>query len=165
MWGSLAYTWAPRGEQPVVKTSSNRKSYKVYGAIEYSSGELYYKGHEEKLNAETYIDFLKHILKSKPGHIILVHDGAPYHRAKHVKEFINSCKKRLSVRQLPADSPDFNPMERLWRKAKREGIHLNYFPSFESLVQKVEEIMKNFVKKKDEIFSLFHPYRKQKPCY
>jgi len=25
--------------------------------------------------------------------------------------------------------------------------------------------MKNFLQKSDEIFSLFYPYRKQKPCY
>lgn len=165
MWGSLAYTWAPRGQQPTVKTSGNRKSYKVFGAIEYGTGKLHYKGQMGKLNAETYLSFLKQILRSKRGHIIIVHDGAPYHRAKTVKEFIRSRKERLAVRQLPAYSPDFNPIERLWRKAKRDGTHLNYFPTFDSLVQKVEETMKNFLQKSDEIFSLFYPYRKQKPCY
>ena len=165
MLGSLAYTWAPRGKQPTIKTSGNRKSYKVFGAIEYGSGKLHYKGHTGKLNAETYIDFLKYVLRSKRGHVIIIHDGAPYHRAKAVKEFIKSKKERLTAKQLPAYSPDFNPIERLWRKAKRDGTHLNYFPTFDSLIQKVEETLKDLLKKNDQIFSLFYPYRKQKPCY
>ncbi len=30
MWGSLARTWAPRGKQPVVKTTGIRKGLKMY---------------------------------------------------------------------------------------------------------------------------------------
>ena len=29
-WGSLTYTWAKRGQQPVVKTSGTRRGYKVF---------------------------------------------------------------------------------------------------------------------------------------
>jgi hypothetical protein len=31
-WGTLTYTWARRGTQPVVKTSGKRKGWKVNGA-------------------------------------------------------------------------------------------------------------------------------------
>lgn len=165
MWGSLAYTWAPKGQQPTVKTSGNRKAYKVFGAIEYGSGRLFYKGQTEKLNAKTYIEFLKHILRSTRGHLIIIHDGAPYHRARAVKEFFELKKDRLTASRLPTYSPDYNPIERLWRKAKRLGTHLNYFPTFDSLVQKVEETMQTLLKRTDEILTLFSPYRKQKPCY
>ena len=37
-WGSLSYTWAKRGQQPVVKTSGKRRGYKVFGLIDYFSG-------------------------------------------------------------------------------------------------------------------------------
>src|SRR5215471_5418227 len=42
--GSLSYTWARRGQQPEVPTSGKRKGYKVFGAIEYFSGRLFYQG-------------------------------------------------------------------------------------------------------------------------
>ncbi len=48
MWGSLSYSWAPRGQQPEIKTSGKRKGYKMFGVIEYFSGKLVYKGIEEK---------------------------------------------------------------------------------------------------------------------
>jgi len=39
-WGSLTYTWAKRGKQPIVKTSGIRKCCKVFGLIEYFTGQL-----------------------------------------------------------------------------------------------------------------------------
>lgn len=161
MWGSLSYTWAPKGVQPTIKTSGNRKSYKVFGAIEYLSGRLIYQGEKGKLNASTYICFLKKILKHTKGHIILIHDGARYHTAKVVKEFVALKKERLTTVRLPAYSPDFNPIENLWRKAKRLGTHLVYFPTFEMLVNKVETTMKNLSRNNDDILNLFGVYRKQ----
>jgi hypothetical protein len=40
LWGSLSRTWAPRGQQPVVKTTGRRKGMKLFGAIEFFSGTL-----------------------------------------------------------------------------------------------------------------------------
>ena len=39
-WGSLSYTWAPKGAQPDVRTSGKRKGYKVFGLIDYFSGQF-----------------------------------------------------------------------------------------------------------------------------
>jgi transposase len=52
-WGSLRYTWAPKGQQPKVPTSGTRKGYKGGGLIDYVSGRLFYKGHEGRLNSES----------------------------------------------------------------------------------------------------------------
>jgi DDE superfamily endonuclease len=43
LWGSLSRTWAPRGQQPVVKTTGRRKGMKLFGAIEFESGVFYYR--------------------------------------------------------------------------------------------------------------------------
>jgi len=39
-WGSLARTWAPTGEQPVVKTTGIRKGLKIFGAIDFHRGQF-----------------------------------------------------------------------------------------------------------------------------
>ncbi len=62
-WGSLSYTWAKKGQQPLIKTSGKRKGYKVFGLIDYFSGRLYCKGHDGRLNSESYILFLKEVLR------------------------------------------------------------------------------------------------------
>jgi hypothetical protein len=42
-WGSLSYSWAPRGQHPEVPTSGKRKSYKVFGLIDYFSGRFSFR--------------------------------------------------------------------------------------------------------------------------
>ena len=42
MWGSLSRTWAPRGQQPLVKTKGVRKGLKMYGVIEFEGGGFHY---------------------------------------------------------------------------------------------------------------------------
>src|ERR1019366_7040071 len=53
-WGSLSYTWARRGQTPQVPTSGIRKAHKVFGAIEYFSGQLFYQGHDGRFNSDSY---------------------------------------------------------------------------------------------------------------
>jgi transposase len=43
----------------------------------------------------------------------------------------------VTVYQLPSYSPDYNPIEKVWRLVKRNATHLHYFASFEALEQTV----------------------------
>lgn len=159
-WGSLTYTWAAQGEQPTIATSGKRKGYKVFGLIDYFSGKFFYKAQEERMNSESYIDFLKGVLGKTRKHIILIQDGARYHTSKAVQQFFDTKAKRLTVFQLPTYSPDFNPIEKLWKNIKTEEIHLQYFPSFEALKNKVDSALLHFASKGHEILSLFGFYTK-----
>lgn len=157
-WGSLSYTWAPRGQQPVIKTSGSRKGYKVFGLIEYFTGKFLAKGHEGKLNAETYQEFLREVIRKTRKHIILIQDGASYHTCEEMQVFFYENKDRITVYQLPIYSPDYNPIEKLWKKAKQAGIHLCYFPTFDDLKNKVNEMLHLFQDAKNEVLSLFGFY-------
>ena len=113
-WGSLGYTWAPRGEQPVVKTCGKRRAYKVFGLIEYFSGKLFYRGQTDKFNADSYQAFLRQVLRKANGqHIILIQDGARYHTCVAMQEFFAQQADGLTVYDLPKYSPEFNPIERV----------------------------------------------------
>lgn len=159
-WGSLSYTWAPIGKQPVVQTSGTRKGYKVFGLIDYFSGRFFSKAQEGKLNADSYIEFLESVLSKTRKHIILIQDGAPYHKGKKMDAFFQKNQERLSVFRLPSYSPDFNPIEKLWKKIKEKGIHLKYFPTFENLKDKVNEMLNIFDDAKNEVLALFGFYDK-----
>jgi transposase len=157
-WGTLSYTWAPIGKTPVIKTSGKRKGFKVWGLIDYFTGRFFAKGMEGKLNGDGYIAFLTEVLNKTRKPLILIQDGAPYHSGKVVKEFFEQHKKRITVYRLPTYSPDFNPIEKLWKKIKEKGTHLTYFPTFESLVQKVNDMLIEFQNAPREILSLFGFY-------
>ena len=157
-WGSLGYTWAPIGQQPLVKTTGKRKAHKVFGLIEFFSGQLFRQGVTGKLNADTYIRFLTMVLEQTTQPLFLIQDGASYHRAAKVKQFFAQHAARLTVTQLPSYSPDYNPIEYLWRTTKREATHNQYFPEFADLVASVEQTLANLAARPDYVRSLFTLY-------
>jgi hypothetical protein len=109
-WGTLSHTWAKKGCQPLVKTSGIRKSYEVFGLIEYFPGRFFSKGHEGRPDSESYISFPKNVVKKTRRHIILIRDGAPYHRSGAAEDFFTAHSRRITVRRLPSYSPDYNPI-------------------------------------------------------
>ncbi len=157
-WGSLTYTWARKGRQPTIETSGKRKGYKVFGLIDYFSGRFFYKCQEERLNSKTYEDFLREVLAKTRKPIILIQDKAPYHTSAAMNKFFAQHQDRLIVHDLPSYSPDYNPIEKLWKEIKKEGIHLHYFPTFESLKGKVHEALMIFKDTSKKVLRLFGMY-------
>jgi transposase len=157
-WGSLSYPGAPKGEQPAVRTSGKRKGYKVFGLIDYFSGRLFYKAHEGRLNSESYAAFLLDVLAQTPRHVVVIQDGARYHTSQAMKEFFKAHAARLTIEQLPSYSPDFNPIEHLWKKVKQEATHLKYFPDFSQLQAEVDRALLHFAQTPSEITVLMARY-------
>ena len=153
-WGTLTYTWARRGQQPQVKTSGKRKGYKVFGLIDYFSGCFFYQGQEGRLHSAAYITFLRRVLAQTTQPIILIQDGAKYHTSAETNAFFAQQSARLQVVQLPTYSPDYNPIEKLWKKIKQQDTHLHYFPTFEALTEKVEQALLKFSTAPEEILAL-----------
>lgn len=162
LWGSLGYTWAPKGEQPLVYTNGSRKNVKVFGVVDFFTGKFIHQMLEGKLNGDSYVKFLRKVLRETDGHLILVQDGASYHRSKSLTDFIQENSDRLSVYQLPAYSPDFNPIEFVWRKLKRAAIHNVYFESFEDLTNTVRLQLRRIKADATAILDLMGVYTKLK---
>lgn len=160
-WGSLARTWAIIGQQPVIKTSGKRKGYKVFGCIDYFTGEFIFESIEERFKSETYISFLKKVLENTSGKIIIIHDGATWHRSAATRAFIEKNSERLTAYRLPSYSPDYNPIEFLWKKLKQRSTHNKYFPDFISLIMSVDEGLQYFQNNPNEVKCLMGKYCKK----
>jgi transposase len=211
LWGSLSRTWAPRGQQPLVKTRGQRKGLKMFGAISFFDGafvcrealaytltpkafkrlradgvptevvvqlaplkgrgyptaERFQQALDEVLgaacrahyqpllqaaaegtgrfNGAGYVEFLKQLLARFDAPIILIEDGAPYHRSHEVKHFQAEHAQRLTIEPLPAFSPEYNPIEKLWRNTKKEATHLKYFKTFDELRASVRRVFHQYL--------------------
>lgn len=157
-WGSLSYTWARRGHQPTLKTSGKRKGYKIFGLIEHFSGRFFYAGTDGRFNSESYQAFLCQVLAQTQEHLFLIQDGARYHTSRSTRQFFETHAARLTVYQLPSYSPDYNPIEYLWRNVKKAATHLKYFPKFEQLVNSVEKALAYFAQQSQAVLGLFGRY-------
>jgi transposase len=211
MWGSLSRTWAPRGQQPLVKPRGIRKGLKMFGAISFLDGAFVYRealaytltpkafkrlradgvpaevraqlaplkglryptperfqqALDEVLgaacrtryqpllqeaaegtgrfNGAGYVEFLKQLLARFDAPIILIEDGAPYHRSREVNHFHAEHAQRLTIELLPAFSPEYNPIEKLWRNTKKEATHLKYFNTFDELRASVLRVFHQYL--------------------
>jgi transposase len=152
-WGSLGYTWSRRGQQPLVKTAGKRKGYKVFGLLDYFSGRLFYRGCEGRFDSASYCAFLSEVLEQTEGLLYIIQDGARYHTSKQTQQFMAQCS-RLRVYQLPSYSPDYNPIEHLWRNVKRRKTHNRYFASFTDLSAAVEAALGYYQEHSEEVKQL-----------
>jgi transposase len=59
---------------------------------------------------------------------------------------------------LPSYSPDFNPIEFLWKKVRKQATHLKYFANFDTLTQAVESTLDDFTELPEEILALMGRY-------
>ena len=89
----------------------------MFGAL--SENEFSAQLTEEKANSQTWLQFLKSLIR-KYGKILIVVDGAKYHFEKElVQKFYKEKKDKLVVIQLPSYSPKLNPIEQTWKKIKK----------------------------------------------
>ena len=157
-WGALSYTWARRGRQPEVPTSGKRKGYKVFGAIEDCSGHLFYQGIEGRFNSESSQGFLQMIVEHTMQHVFLIHDGARYHTSQATTQFLEAHGQRITVHPLPSYSPDYKPIEYLWKKTKQRATHNQYFKEFIQLTVSVDKALAYFAMHPDTVLGLFGRY-------
>ena len=88
------------------------------GAIS-NAGHLLTWMQDHPVKGPDLVRFLKHVLASIPGNILLVWDGLPAHRSRAVKDFLATpAAKGLTLLQLPAYAPKLNPQEGIWRYLK-----------------------------------------------
>ena len=98
--------------------------------------------------------FRTRVLEQSTPPRMLIQDGARYHTSAVMQRFFARHRARLTVFQLPSYSPDYNPIEKLWKKVKKEGTPLQYFPTFAALTDKVEHAWLTFANTPEEILSL-----------
>jgi transposase len=98
-----------------------------------------------RFNGAGYVEFLKQLLARFDAPIILIEDGAPYHRSHEVKHFQAEHAQRLTIEPLPAFSPEYNPIEKLWRNTKKEATHLKYFKTFDELGASVRRVFHQYL--------------------
>lgn len=150
----LGRTYGLKGQTPVVVTSGQRQSINVISAVT-ARGEFWAVTYTGKLNAESFVAFLKDFMKGRSGTAFLVVDGHPAHKANIVKNYIQSLNGRLELHFLPPYAPDLNPDEFVWSHMKTNGVSKKPLKKNESMQERVEEDIINIKKNRKLVRSFF----------
>src|SRR6266704_4971240 len=103
----LGRTYGLKGKTPVVTTSGQRQSINVISAVN-ASGAFWSATYTGKLDAESFVIFLRNFMKGRRTKVFLVVDGHPAHKAKVVTDVVKSMKGRLELHFLPPYATDLN---------------------------------------------------------
>lgn len=119
---SLKRTWAPRGQTPILRTQiSHHQRVNALGALLATPGgrrlRMLSRLRCSTLNGQHILEFLKKLLRTVPGQIVLVWDNHPIHTRRLVKAFL-ARQPRLHVFHFPPYAPELNPVEGIWTQAK-----------------------------------------------
>lgn len=91
-------------------------------------------------------------------HLFLIHDGVRYHTSVATQAFLASHRDRVTAEPLPSYSPDFDPIEYLWKKTKQRATHNKYFNEFADLTVWVYKDLVYFIIKTETVAGLFGRY-------
>src|SRR3989338_4277878 len=151
----LGRTWAPIGKTPTVKVTGKRGGFCVSSAIS-PGGRMLFRIEKNKVNAQAHIDFLSKIILHHPRRkIVIISDNAPAHKAKLVREFEMSNKKRISIFHIPSYSPDLNPDEHLWAYLKAHKLVAHQAKSTDELKILTKKKMRNIQRSPKLVSSFF----------
>ncbi|WP_295402575.1 IS630 family transposase [uncultured Thiocystis sp.] len=131
--------WAPIGERLWVGSHTPGLSAKVsfYGLYFYNAGQVAIWDFPCG-NTEHTLMVLQRLRALEPDReIILFWDGAPYHRAGAVTTLASELA--ITLLPLPSYSPDFMPVEALWRWLREDVTDHHCHASAEELTARVSD--------------------------
>jgi transposase len=123
---TVGRTWARIGHTPEHKTFGRHKGVKAFGAVS-GSGLFRYCVQLSYFSQETFRAFLVAFRDSTDGYLILIIDGAPYHKGAAVEDFVKDPQQEMELYRLPSYSPELNPQEHVWKVFRKQHTHNQSF--------------------------------------
>lgn len=155
---TLYQTWSRVGKQPLIPTTGQRNTQKIFGAINLYRTRFIYR-QDQVFNARTYILFLEQIVRAHfPKKCHVIHDNASYHKDGEVVLWVMDHHQYLALHSLPPYSPELNATERIWHHVRVNGTHNRYFPLPEELRRTLRSVFCSIQRKPEQIQGYLAPF-------
>jgi len=123
------YCWCFPGLRPSVPCHHIREYRYVFGAVEPVTGESFFLIMPQ-CNTACMNLFLQKLSDTYPDdQIILVCDGAGWHRANALV-----IPHNIRLLFLPPATPEMNPIEQIWKEIRKRGFKNEIFQTLEKVV-------------------------------
>jgi len=151
-------SYAPKGQTPVVRRNANRFSTNMISSIT-NQGKVRFMCYQGAMNSDTFLKFLKRLVKDSPKKIFLVVDNLRVHHSKPVTEWLERNSDKIELFFLPSYSPERNPDEYLNRDLKQSISAKPPARNGNQLNKQLRSHMRNIQKMPDRVKTYFkNPY-------
>ena len=141
--------WAPKPLRPLCQAMLTHQYTYAYSAVDVCTGET------DSLilphvNTQCMQLFLNEVSARHPDeHIVMVIDGAGWHRANALK-----APHNIHLLKLPPYAPELNPVEHLWDELREKFFHNRVFKSLNALEQHLMRALQSLERNPDMIASI-----------
>ena len=160
---SITRKWAITGSEPKVMSKPGKQNVSYSGYVIPETGELIMT-EPNWFNYETVIQSFRDFINARPldegKKYCIILDNAPWHKkairlvwTEESPEYAD-IRMKLDYMCLPPYSPDLNPIEQVWRIARREKTHNRYFPSKSALKDTMDAYFDTFSSPNEQLKSL-----------
>ena len=124
----LGHGWFTTGQRSRVDMKLGFKNFYVYSSVEPKTGEVF-SLIQPKVNTVLMNLYLTEMSKQYEGEkIILIMDGAGWHKSKKL-----IIPQNITIHCLPPYSLELNPVERFWLHAKKNVIRNKVYETIDTL--------------------------------
>jgi len=114
-------SYAPRGKTPAIRLSAKCKRVNLISSIT-NQGKVRFMIYKNRMNADTFIKFMKRLIKDADRKILLILDNLKVHHSYKARDWLLEHTDQIEVFFLPSYSPELNPDEYLNCDLKA-GVH------------------------------------------
>ena len=114
-------SYAPRGKTPAIRLSARCKRVNLISTVT-NQGKVRFMIYNERMNADTFIKFMKRLIKDADRKVFLILDNLRVHHSYKARDWLQEHTEQIEVFFLPAYSPELNPDEYLNCDLKA-GVH------------------------------------------
>ena len=114
-------SYAPRGKTPAIRLSARCKRVNLISSIT-NQGKVRFMIYKDRMNADTFIKFMKRLIKDADRKIFLSLDNLKVHHSYKARDWLQAHEEQIEVFFLPSYSPELNPDEYLNCDLKA-GVH------------------------------------------
>lgn len=134
--------WLKKGEKTILKVDREKEYQNYIGLLNQKTFQcnLYELGWQ---NQEEILKAMERFLKTCPHkRICIIWDNAKFHKGRLIRETLKKGKllERVHLINFPPYAPDKNPVEHVWKEAKRKISNIQY-----ETFDKTKEVFRNFI--------------------
>ena len=139
----MPYGWQPIGQTIGIESKRSQRL-NVLGVMT-RANQLHSYVSTQSITSEVVIACVDAFLPKVSKRTVIVVDQASIHTSDALYNKLAQWQQRnIEIFQLPSYSPQLNLIEILWRFIKYEWIEISAYQSWQSLVNYVEKVLKEF---------------------